>query len=553
MRITHLLLLPALSGLALAQLPAPTLTLRAAPRAAWTAVTSAGLTTTGALSGSAYTPTPGMTFRADTCGAASYDKLWAFGGSLANNTSTTTNELWAFDAVAGTVSMLTAHGAAGSPPARGNHCVAWNPVTNKLVVFGGNTKGTTPTLLNDTWEYDPVAAAWTQLTPAVSPSARQFSAMTFDPNTGGIVLFGGQTVIPPTTTPPTPPTLSNETWLLLAGQWVQMTPATSPPTRCQHSMVTRADSFFDVFLCLGLDNTILNANNVLENIRFLDTWSWNGSNWTMLSNFDVLTQTGTTFPAASVGNQAIYDPLRKRVVVQGGNGHGTATTNLIFLYGTSWGGSPTNFTSEFDCLTNTWSTYASPTTGTTPYNNTDTVIGRVSRYFGGFVPATGKVYKMFGQNAAASYSKPAYNVYAYQANPMAAVVTNGAGCTGSAGPLALSSNGLPWTTRSFQATATGFPANALAFQLIGFTTQSVPLSMLHPLGVAGCDALVTPDVTMLLLPVGGSAVATIGMPSDPVFAGVVLNTQVLGVELTPTFDIAALTSTNALAITIGAL
>ena len=549
MRIHALLVLPLIAVPALAQLPAPTLVSRTAPRAAWTTVASAGLST-GATSG---TPTPNATFRCDNPGAASSTHLYVFGGSLGNNTATTSNDLWAFDAVAGTFTQLIVDGAVGSPAARSRACIAWNPVSQKLVLFGGDTRGATPTLLNDTWEYDPVGNSWTNIPTANAPSARRWAAMAFDPTLGGMVLFGGETTIPPTTTPPTPPAYSNETWVLLGGNWAQLAPATTPPARSLHSMVTRTDAFQDVLMCGGNDNSQLNANNVLEQVRFLDVWRWNGGDWAMLSNFDVVTQTGTSFPAASLGNQAVYDPLRSRLVLQGGNGHSNITTNLTYLYGTSYGGSPTNYTSEFDSYTNDWTTYANAATGTTPFNNTDPVLGRVSRYFGGFVAATGKVYKACGQDPTRSGSRPTYSVYQYQANPVAAVVSNGAGCTGSAGPLALVADSLPWSSRTFQATGSGFAVNAIGFAVVGFATQSTPLSVLHPAGGVGCTLLVNPDVTLLLLPAGGQATMNIGLPAGPAFAGVVLNAQMLSAELTLTADIAALLSTNALALTIGAL
>lgn len=543
MRHLALTILPLLASQALAQLPAPTLTLRAAPRAAWTAVTSAGTTTPAGTPPT--TPAVNTTFRADSCGAASSDKLWVFGGSLGNNTSTVTNDLWAFEAVAGTFTQIVAHGAVGAPPARARHTAAWNPLSNKLVVFGGNTRGTTPTLLNDTWEFDPASGTWANVTPVSgSPSPRQFPAMAYDPVMGGMLLFGGQT------NDAAPNVNSSETWLLLGGAWIQLTPANTPPARGQHSLMTRPD-FNDCLLCGGIDNGIATP----EQIRFLDVWTWNGSNWTKISDCDVLTNptgAGTTWPHSVNGNQAVYDQLRQRVVMQGGNGI-TVAANTLYVYGPSYGGSPSNYTSEFDCLTNTWSIYASPLTGTTPFNNNDTVLGRVSRYYAGYIATTGKVYKALGQNVAGSGSKPAYNVYAYQANPVAAATSFGTGCTGAAGPMTLTGNNLPWTTRTFQATGTGFPAGALGFGAIGFTTTSTPLSALHPLGGIGCDLLVNPDVSILLLPVAGNVTLNIGMPSDPVFAGVVLNAQTLGLEFDLLFNMTAITSSNALAISIGAL
>ncbi|MBK8098187.1 MAG: hypothetical protein IPK26_13830 [Planctomycetes bacterium] len=555
MRIVRLALVPVFAAPLLAQLPAPTLTSRTAPRAAWTAVTSAGTTTSGPLSGGAYTPTPNTSFRADTCGAASADKIWVFGGSLGNNTATTTNDLWAFDAVAGSFTQLLPDASPGAPPARGNHCVAWNPLTSKLVVFGGNTRGATPTLLNDTWEYDPTTNAWTQVMTATSPTPRQFAAMAFDPNTGGMLLFGGQTSLPPTTTPPTPPAISGETWVLSGTNWTLMTPPMSPPARSQHSLCTRADSFFDVLLCCGMDNSTLNGTGTaLEQNRFLDVWTWNGA-WTLLSDCDVVanpTGIGTTWPASVLGNQAVYDALRRRVVVQGGNGI-TIASNTTWIYGPNYGGSPSNYTSEFDCLTNSWEIYANPTTGATPFNNNDSVIGRVSRYFGGFVPATGKVYKICGQTPASTGSRPLYNVYEYQANPVAASVVNGTGCAATAGVMNLSAANAPWTGRQFQSSCTGFAATSLGFGVFGFAPQSVPLAALHPAGLAGCNLLATADATSLLLPSGGSVGFGFAVPAGTMFAGLPLELQVLQVEVDGSFAITSIVGSNSLSLTVGAL
>ncbi|MBL8751354.1 MAG: hypothetical protein JNK78_19510, partial [Planctomycetes bacterium] len=66
-------------------------------------------------------------------GAASNDAIWVFGGALGNNSPTTANDLWKFDALAGTFTQVIADGAPGSPTHRASASVAWNPLTNKLV------------------------------------------------------------------------------------------------------------------------------------------------------------------------------------------------------------------------------------------------------------------------------------------------------------------------------------------------------------------------------------------------------------------------------------
>lgn len=528
------------AGAAHAQLPAPTLIARTAPRAAWSVVASAGATTGATTT----PPTVNATFRAGNPGAASFDTLWVFGGSLGNNTSTTTNDLWAFDAVAGTFTQRLADGAAGSPAARGRAAIAWNPVANKLVVFGGNTRGTTPTLLNDTWEYDPVSNTWTNVTPAAgNPSARQLAAMAWDPTLGGMLLFGGQT------NDAAPPQLNNETWLFVGGAWLQLAPATSPPARNEHSLVTRSDAFQDVVLTGGIDH----GSAAPEQIRHLDVWRWNGANWLLLSNYDVLTSTGTSWPASSNGNQAVYDPLRKRIVVQGGNGI-TVAANAVYVYGPNYGGSPSNYTSEFDCLTNSWSIYATPLTGTTPFNNTDPAIGRVSRYFAGFVAATGKVYKACGQDPTKSGSRPINNVYEYQANPIATATSYGAGCTGPGGALTLASNGLPWTDRTWTGTCTTLGPVSLALGVWGVAQASTPLNLVFPFAGSGCNLLNTAD--QLLgpdVPVAGAVTLALPVPNTPALAGYQLHAQVAELQFDLAFNWIGLFTSNGLTLTIGAL
>lgn len=515
-------------------LPAPTLNLRAAPRAAWSVVTASGTNTTN------------TTFRADNMGAASSTHLYVFGGCQNNNTAVTMNDLYAFDAAVGTFTQIHDGATTTAPHARGRCSVAWNPQTSKLVVYGGDNRNTGPlpinTILGDIWEFDPATSLWTDVTPTtgVQPTPRRYAGMAYEPNLGGMLMFGGDTGAGALQ-------VNNETWLFLGGQWIPFAPANVPAARRQASLVTRPD-FNDVVMVGGEDSTLLNG--IPEVYRHLDVWSWNGGNWSLLSNYDWATGTGT-FPASANANQAVYDQSRKRIVMQGGQGvAGGTTANTQYVYGTTvYGGSPTNYTSEFDCLTNSWTIYASPTTGTTPYNNNDPSIGRISRYFAGYISSTGKVYKACGQNPALTGSKPAYNVYAYAPATVASATTLGAGCGG----LNMTNDVAPWTGRTVTATATGFGLASFGFGVIGLTTQAVPLAALHPAGQLGCDLLVGIDATNLLLPSAGTAAMQVSIPSDPSFAGFVLNLQAVELELSFTGDINAIRSTNGIALTIGAL
>jgi hypothetical protein len=73
-----------------------------------------------------------------------------------------------------------------SPPARSYLAMAYDPVSGKVIMFGGDN-GTT--YLNDTWVFDGVT--WTEVTVNTPPPARAAAQMAYDSVTQKIVLFGG--------------------------------------------------------------------------------------------------------------------------------------------------------------------------------------------------------------------------------------------------------------------------------------------------------------------------------------------------------------------------
>ncbi len=434
------------------------------------------------------------------------------------------NALYEFD---GTTWILkTAEGAPGSPPQRGGAAVAWNFSSNKLVVFGGDTGGATPTLLGDTWEWDPVTNTWTDVTPATSPAPRRYAAMSWDPTIGGMLLFGGELASAPSA-------CAADTWWLLSGAWVQLNPTHTPPARRQHSLCTRSD-FGDVFLCAGVDTTA-----PMPPTAQLDTWQWNGSDWL------AIVPTTSAIPAAVHNNQAVYDPLRQRIVLQGGYGIGTVNASLYPTYM----GSPTTWCSEFDCVRNEWLLYGAPAYGTA-----DPTIGRIYSYFGAFVPALGKVIKVSGQNpVGVGVITPACQ---YQANPLPTTQLYGNGCTGPGGTLALAPVTLPWTTRVFRALGTGFGPQSLGISMMGLPQAApgaVPLATLPiPGGGVGCDLLTSLEITGLEVPTAGQVQYGIFVPgNDPTLIGLPIFLQ-LG-ELDWSAGWVGSYTTNGIRLTVGAM
>jgi hypothetical protein len=103
--------------------------------------------------------------------------------------------------------------------------MAYDPATGKVVLFGGNS-GTN--FLNDTWSFD--GTNWTLLNPASSPSPRSNMESVFDDITGNVVLFGGQ-YCPGPFYSCGPLTYYNETWVWDGSTWSQPTLTIAPSGR----------------------------------------------------------------------------------------------------------------------------------------------------------------------------------------------------------------------------------------------------------------------------------------------------------------------------------
>src|SRR5262245_5601777 len=70
-------------------------------------------------------------------------------------------------------------------PARAFFATAYDPVSRKVVVFGGSDASGQ---LNDTWIYD--GNSWIQVPTPVAPGPRAAAAMAYDLSSRKIVLFG---------------------------------------------------------------------------------------------------------------------------------------------------------------------------------------------------------------------------------------------------------------------------------------------------------------------------------------------------------------------------
>jgi trimeric autotransporter adhesin len=133
----------------------------------------------------------------------------------------------------------------------------------------------------------------------------------------------------------------------------------------------------------------------------------------------------------------------------------------------------------------------------------------------------------------------------------ATALSYGTGCAGGGGLDTLTASTLPWLGSTYRAMSLGSPANSLVLGVRGLAPVAVPMASILPQGVPGCSLWVSPDLLDLYLPVGGQVAITFGIPNAAALIGQVLRQQVTTIELSAGGGIVALTSSNALALTIG--
>jgi hypothetical protein len=207
-------------------------------------------------------------------------------------------------AALGCVSFVTAQGyawgqaATAGPSPREVHAMAFDPLRNRTVLFGGNSGS----MLGDTWEWD--GASWVPQLLANSPGPRQAHAMVFDPQRGRVVVFGGNNGGPNFT----------DTWAWDGTAWAQV--HTGGPPRREHAMVyDTARSRIVVFGGGGGGGP------------FGDTWEWDGAAWT---------QRATTGPSPRNMAAMAFDSVRGRTVLFGGYGPGGVFGDTWEWDGTTW-------------------------------------------------------------------------------------------------------------------------------------------------------------------------------------------------------------------------
>ena len=194
---------------------------------------------------------------------------------------------------------------AAAPPARyRGQAVAYDAARRQLVMFGG--KSADAGYLDDTWIFD--GTTWTKATPRSSPGARESHAMEYDAARKQIVMFGGWCG-----------GLYNDTWTWDGTDWTRQEDLPYEVARVGQGMAY--DEAHERVVMFGGGNA---------DVYFGDTWSWDGSHWTQLAP--------AASPPSRQNHAMTYDPLREQIVVFGGYG-GSGDERLADTWtwdGTTW-------------------------------------------------------------------------------------------------------------------------------------------------------------------------------------------------------------------------
>lgn len=142
---------------------------------------------------------------------AARQRVVLFGGL--NNTQTL-GDTWEFNPATDTWTQLT--GLVQSPSARSNAAMAYDPVRQRCVMYGGYDGSGA---LADTWEFD--GTHWQLMSTTGGPPARYSANLAFDAGSSRLVLFGGQALT----------NFPNDTWFYTGPPTVSVSFSQTPPAK----------------------------------------------------------------------------------------------------------------------------------------------------------------------------------------------------------------------------------------------------------------------------------------------------------------------------------
>jgi hypothetical protein len=184
-----------------------------------------------------------------------------------------------------------------APSARAQASEVYDAADQYVLLFGGHNASPTGQF-SDTWTYQ--SGVWTKLSPLPHPSARRGSMITYDPDCGCVVLYGGTHTT----------TYLNDTWTYKAGVWTNITATLGPtgPPRIRSASLTFDAADNELVMFGGHVGVGLN----ISTYGFLNqTWVLAGA---LSGHWTLVRPVGPT-PGPSAEPNMVYDPAIGKVVL----------------------------------------------------------------------------------------------------------------------------------------------------------------------------------------------------------------------------------------------
>jgi hypothetical protein len=222
------------------------------------------------------------------------DRVIVFGG---NDTSTPFNDVWVL--TNGAESRWTHITPLGTPPpTRGGHVAIYDPVRDRMLIWGGKKVLSSAPRMDDLWELKLSGTPeWAEIPQGVRPEARWGARAIYDPVRDRMVLFGGADT--------TVGGYLGDTWALdLSGAptWSLLSPGGGPTPRRNHGAAY--DPAGDRMIVFG------GHDGAFRN----DLWAMDLSGPGV---WDPLAAVGTP-PTPCEAPSLVYDPAGTRLLLMGG-------------------------------------------------------------------------------------------------------------------------------------------------------------------------------------------------------------------------------------------
>lgn len=186
--------------------------------------------------------------------------------------------------------------ATDSPSPRMGSRMIFDPIDQRVLLFGGSMYEDGYTLYNDIWSYRYESNTWTEIETAGGPSGRFNTPMVYDPDTHRIIVFSGFWA--------SERTADMYSYDIAENMWARLRPSPMPAARTDTAIVYD-EKYGKIIMFSG--------NIHLNSIYTLDTWA-----------YDVPTNTWEEMspeitPKGQYGHHFVYDSLNERVLMLGGH------------------------------------------------------------------------------------------------------------------------------------------------------------------------------------------------------------------------------------------